>query len=70
MARKILFQDVNTGIRLIMTNKNKSGTRKNFIVEDCEKRCFYENENPIVAYEFAKEIIHRLENADNAEVRK
>ena len=70
MKPTILFIDVATGLKVVMMNKNKSGTKKVFKLEDSNKNIFFEHDNPIVVYKMALLFIEKLESNDPEEVRK
>lgn len=70
MKSTILFIDVATGLKVVMANKNKSGTKKTFTLEDSNKNIFFENDNPIVVYKMALLAIEKLESKNEKEVRK
>lgn len=70
MKSTILFIDVATGLKVVMANKNKSGTKKTFTLEDSNKNIFFEHDNPIVVYKMALLAIEKLESKNEKEVRK
>lgn len=71
MKSTILFIDIATGLKVTMQNKNKSGTKKTFKLEDSNKNIFFEHDNPIMVYQMALLAIEKLESKnDPKEVRK
>ena len=70
MKPTILFIDVATGLKVVMTNKNKSGTKKTFTLQDSNKNIFFEHDNPIIVYKMTLLAIEKLESNDPKEVRQ
>ena len=72
MARKyndVVFLDIKSGFSIVRVDANKSRTRKKYVLKTATGGVLFEDQNPIIVYEFCLMKIEELEKVDK-EIRK